>query len=92
MFPWAHLVFTEQALLRWRKSFHPKQKAARIADCGLNKMTIRRFQRTVADSPFRFADFEMRPIRGIRVLTLPVLREFGTAVVRCTLVRKTDAT
>jgi 2-polyprenyl-3-methyl-5-hydroxy-6-metoxy-1,4-benzoquinol methylase len=91
VFPWAHLVFTEQALLRWRKSFHPKQKAARITDCGLNKMTIRRFQRTVAESPFRFADFEVRPIRGLRVLTLPLLREFGTAVVRCTLVRKTDA-
>ena len=48
------------------------------------------FERTVAESPFRFAAFEARPIRGVRVFTLPVLREFGTSVVRCTLVRKTD--
>jgi 2-polyprenyl-3-methyl-5-hydroxy-6-metoxy-1,4-benzoquinol methylase len=90
VFPWAHLVFTEQALLRWRKSFRPRQQAARITDCGLNKITVRRFERTVAESPFRFAAFEARPIRGIRVFTLPVLREFGTSVVRCTLIRKTD--
>jgi 2-polyprenyl-3-methyl-5-hydroxy-6-metoxy-1,4-benzoquinol methylase len=90
VFPWAHLVFTEQALLRWRKSFRPRQQAARVTDCGLNKITIRRFERIVAESPFRFADFEVRPIRGIRALTLPLLREFGTAVVRCTLVRRTE--
>jgi 2-polyprenyl-3-methyl-5-hydroxy-6-metoxy-1,4-benzoquinol methylase len=90
VFPWAHLLFTEKALLRWRKSFHQTQNAARITDCGLNKLTIRRFERLVAESPFRFERFEAPPIRGIRLFTNPLLREFGTAIVRCTLVRKTD--
>jgi len=90
VFPWAHLVFTEQALLRWRKSFRPGQTATRITECGLNKITIRRFRRIVATSPFRFAQFEARPIRGIRLLAAAPFREFGTAIVRCTLVRKSE--
>jgi 2-polyprenyl-3-methyl-5-hydroxy-6-metoxy-1,4-benzoquinol methylase len=90
VFPWAHLVFTERALLRWRKSIRPNQKAIRITECGLNKITIRRFEQIVAASPFRFERFEARPIRGLRILTKGPLREFGTAIVRCTLVRKSE--
>ena len=40
VFPWAHLLFTESALLRWRKSFHPDQTATTFEECGLNKITI----------------------------------------------------
>jgi 2-polyprenyl-3-methyl-5-hydroxy-6-metoxy-1,4-benzoquinol methylase len=90
VFPWAHLLFTEQALLRWRKSIRPNQQATRITDCGLNKITIRRFEQIVAASPFRFERFETTPIRGVRLLSWRPFREFGTAVVRCTLVRKDE--
>ena len=88
VFPWAHLLFTEQALLRWRGRFRPGQQARTITDCGLNKMTLARFERLVEQSPFRFARYEPRPIRGLKVLSLPVLREFGTSVITCTLVKK----
>jgi 2-polyprenyl-3-methyl-5-hydroxy-6-metoxy-1,4-benzoquinol methylase len=91
VFPWAHLLFTEKALLRWRKTLRPNQTATKITECGLNKITIRRFEQIVGDSPFRFERFEARPIRGIRALATPVLREFGTAIVRCTLVRKSES-
>jgi SAM-dependent methyltransferase len=88
VFPWAHIVFTETALLRWRRTFRPRQTARTIAECGLNKMTLRRFERLVANSPFRFERFEARPIRRCRWLTTPLLREFGTSVVICTLVKR----
>jgi SAM-dependent methyltransferase len=86
VFPWAHLVFTEDALLRWRKNFYPRQTATRITDCGLNKMTIGRFTRLVEESPFRFAAFEARPISRLRRLATRFTREFVTSVVICRLV------
>jgi 2-polyprenyl-3-methyl-5-hydroxy-6-metoxy-1,4-benzoquinol methylase len=91
VFPWSHLVFTEKVLLRWRKLFRPHQTARSIADCGLNAMTLRRFERLVAASPFRFERYDIRPIRGHRWLLAPVLREFGTSVVTCTLVKRANA-
>ena len=88
VFPWAHLLFTETALLRWRKRFRPLQKARTITECGLNKMTIGRFERLVANSPFRFERYQIRPIHGHRWLSAPILREFGTSVVTCTLAKR----
>ena len=88
VFPWAHLLFTERSLLRWRKSFHPEQTATSFEECGLNRITISRFERVVAESPFTFASFEARPIRGIRWLSNRLVREFGTATVRCTLTKR----
>lgn len=91
VFPWAHLIFTEQALLRWRKNFYPRQTARTITECGLNKMTVARFERLVADSPFRFAEFEARPISRLRRLATPLTREFVTSVVVCRLVLRSAA-
>jgi SAM-dependent methyltransferase len=85
IFPYAHLLFTERALVNWRSRF--KTDGARsIGESGLNRMTIRRFKRLVRDSPFRFASFEPVPIRRLRRLNTPLTREFTTAVVRCRLV------
>jgi SAM-dependent methyltransferase len=86
VFPWAHLIFTEAALLRWRSDFKT-DRATRFHEVegGLNQMTIRRFEKLVAESDFRIDKFELVPIRGFRFLRNRWLREFGTAVVRCTL-------
>lgn len=87
VFPYAHLLFTERALVNWRSRF--KTDGARsISESGLNRMTIRRFKRFVRDSPFRFANFEPVPIRHLRRLNNGLTREFTTAVVRCRLVPK----
>ena len=91
LFPWAHLVFTEYAMLTWRKQSHPEQTARRIVECGLNKMTLRRFDQLVAASPFRFARYEAKPIRAARRFWHPLTREFFTTVVQCTLVKKDTA-
>ena len=71
------------------QSFRPRQQAARITDCGLNKITVRRFERAVAESPFRFAAFEpgrfevfeCSPCRCCAISARPST---------CTLIRKTD--
>jgi hypothetical protein len=86
VFPWAHLIFTERALIRWRSDFKT-DGATRFRDVagGLNKMTIRRFEQIVRDSPFECVSFEAVPIRVLRSLANRVTREFSTALVRCRL-------
>lgn len=92
VFPWAHLVFTERALIRWRSDFKT-DGATRFHEVegGLNGMTVRRFRRLVEESEFRFERFEPVPIRRLAWLSNPLTREFTTAVVRCKLVPKSDA-
>ena len=89
VFPWAHLVFTERALIRWRSDFK-QDGATRFTEVegGLNLMTVRRFRRLVEQSPFRFQRFEAVPIRRLRMLSNPLTREFLTSTVRCILTRR----
>ena len=87
VFPWAHLIFTESALIRWRSDFKT-DGATRFSEVagGLNQMTIRRFRNLVDSSDFDIRQFETVPIRPARWLWNPLLREFLTSVVRCKLV------
>lgn len=86
VFPWAHLVFSERALLRWRADWS-NDGATRFGeiDGGLNQMTIRRFERLVAASDFEFESFEAVPIRKLRRLHNRLTREFFSSIVRCRL-------
>jgi SAM-dependent methyltransferase len=86
VFPWAHLVFTERALIRWRSDFkHDGATRFSEVEGGLNQITIRRFRHLVARSPLEFSTFEAVPIRRFRSLANPVTREFLTSFVRCRL-------
>lgn len=89
VFPWAHLLFTERALIRWRSDFKT-DGATRFSEVagGLNQMTIRRFERLVAESDFEFEHFEAVPIRKAKMLWTPLTRELFTAIVRCRLAPK----
>ncbi len=91
VFPWAHLIFSEQVLIRWRSGFKT-DGATRFneVDGGLNQMTIRRFERLVADSPFELVELECVPIRSLQWLANPITREFTTSIVRCTLKARID--
>jgi SAM-dependent methyltransferase len=87
VFPWAHLVFTERALIRWRSDFK-SDGATRFCEVqgGLNEMSVRRFRRLIARSDFEVETFEAVPIKRVRWLWNTLTREFLTSVVRCTLV------
>jgi SAM-dependent methyltransferase len=89
VFPWAHLIFTERALLRWR-SHYSGDGARRFHEVrgGLNQMTLRRFEQLVSESPLQMAEFESIPIRPVRRLHNRLTREFFTSIVRCKLMRK----
>lgn len=86
LFPWAHLVFTERALCRWRSHIR-KDGAQKFSEVegGLNQMTIRRFRRIVEHSPFNLDSLETIPIRAARFLHNRMTQEFLTSVVRCRL-------
>jgi len=90
VFPWAHLIFSEKALIRWRSTFK-YDGATRFSEVagGLNQMTIAKFERLIADSPLKFASLELVPIKKLRRFHGRLTREFTTAVVRCRLVKRT---
>lgn len=90
VFPWAHLIFREEALIRWRSTFK-RDGATRFNEVagGLNQMTIAKFEQLIAGSPLRFAYLELEPIRKLRRFHNRVTREFTTAIVRCRLVKRT---
>ena len=93
VFPWAHLLFSETSLLRWRAQFC-SDGATRFHEVrgGLNQMTVRRFERVVEESPLRMIEFAAIPIRPLRLFHNRLTREFFSSIVRCKLTKKTATT
>ncbi len=89
VFPWAHLIFSEEALMRWR-SMVKKEHLTRFKDVsgGLNQMSIKRFKQLCDESDFRIEKLECVPIRKLRMVHNRLTREFTTAMVRGLLVRR----
>lgn len=88
VFPWAHLMFQEKALIAWRSEFtHDGARRFSEVAGGLNQMTIRRFRQVVQGSGFRFAAYDEKPIRAVRHLHNRLTREYFTSVIVCRLVR-----
>jgi hypothetical protein len=58
----------------------------------LNQLTIRQFEKLIAQSDFRFEKLEPVPIRKLRPVANRLTREVTTAVVRCKLVPKERTT
>lgn len=88
VFPWAHLIFTEAALIRWRSDIRSDGATRfREVEGGLNQMTIDRFERLIKASPLELVSLEAVPIRRLERFNVPLTREFTTAIVRCVLSR-----
>lgn len=88
VFPWAHLIFSEAALLAWRSDIRSDgARRFREVEGGLNQMTVNRFAKLVEASPFRLVHLEVVPIRKLRPVANGLTREFTTSIVRCVLER-----
>ena len=92
VFPWAHLIFTESALIRWRSDFKTDgaRKFSEVAG-GLNQMSIGRFEKLVGKTKFNIVTLEVVPIRKLKPVANSLTREFTTALVRCVLGRPSDS-
>ena len=86
-FIWAHLVFDEKTLCRWRNSTRASDHTMSYRETGggPSLMSIRRFERTVDESPLEAVRIEAVPIRKLAWLHNRVTREFTTAIVRAEL-------
>jgi 2-polyprenyl-3-methyl-5-hydroxy-6-metoxy-1,4-benzoquinol methylase len=84
VFPWAHLVFSERALIRWRSDHRTDGKKS-FAEAGLNRMTVKRFLRLARTSRFQIERLELVPIRRVKRFHNRLTREFFTSIVRCKL-------
>jgi SAM-dependent methyltransferase len=86
VFPWAHILLKEEALIQWRAQFkNDRARTFSEVEGGLNQMTIRRFEGLLKNSPFAVERFELVPIRRLKPLHNQITREFLTAIVRCRL-------
>jgi SAM-dependent methyltransferase len=91
VFPWAHLIFSEDALCRWRSHFRD-DGAKRFCEVqgGLNQMRIARFMEMVRHSGLEIEYLECVPIRKLRFLHCTLTREFTTSLVRAKLRKGQD--
>lgn len=89
VFPWAHLVFTEAAMIGWRAGFRSDGATCfSEVEGGLNQIRIAEFERMVKDSPLAVDWLETVPIRNLKFLRWKPFREFGSSIVRCRLLRR----
>jgi SAM-dependent methyltransferase len=85
--PWAHLLFPEPVIMAERRRFRPNEDAQRFEEIrgGLNKMTLARFEATMAATGLRCRYFATNVsdnpvVRAMSVVqTAPPLREYFTA-------------
>jgi SAM-dependent methyltransferase len=87
-FPFAHLLVSERALIRWRSDFkHDGATRFGEVEGGLNQMTIARFERLVEASSFACEILKAVPIRKLRFIANRWTRECTTAIVQAQLVK-----
>jgi SAM-dependent methyltransferase len=89
VFPWAHLFFSEEALIQWRSTFKTDGATcfSEVAG-GLNQITIKKFEKLITGSEFNLVHMERVPIRRLKPVHNWLTQEFTTALVRGELVKR----
>lgn len=87
LLPWVNLLFSEQTVMRVRSRYR-NDGATRYEDVasGLNKMTVRRFERLMRASGLRIEHQLLRGFKNWHLLTkMPLLRELFAQQAGCIL-------
>jgi SAM-dependent methyltransferase len=85
--PWVHLLFRERVVMAVRSNYR-KDPAKTYSQCGLGKMTIRRFEQTIKQSGLRMDYCRYDCVRKMNFLArIPILRELFINRVSCILTR-----
>lgn len=85
--PWVHLLFPQATVMRVRGRYR-RDGAERYADVesGLNRMSVGKFERLIADAGLRVERRSYHCVRGLNFLgRLPLLRELFITNVSCVL-------
>jgi SAM-dependent methyltransferase len=85
--PWVHLLFTERIVMAVRANYR-KDHAQSYSQCGLGKMTIKRFEQTIKRAGLQIEFCRYDCVRGMNFLAgVPMLRELFINRVSCILTR-----
>jgi SAM-dependent methyltransferase len=84
--PWAHLLFSESTVMAVRSRFRSDgAKSHAEIEGGLNKMSVRRFERLVALSGLRFGYSRYDTVKHLPLGHIPLLRELFINRISCLL-------
>ncbi len=85
-FPWVNVVFSEKAVFAVRQLY--RDDASRGYLPGINKMTIRRFEKILGASGLYVVSLEYKAVKNLPVLShIPAVREFFINRVNCILTK-----
>ena len=90
--PWTHVLFSERTCVRARNILKAEPDTGEDRWTDMNKMTLRRFEWLVRESPFTCRLMRTHAVWGMKpLLALPGVREFFASGVECVLEKAQSA-